>query len=136
MIADKTADFVAKNGPEFESRIMATNQDNAKFRFLNTSDPFRAYYDMKVRTIRAALAEEKAKAAQPEPTPTPAGDEEASAGDHDMGEPTPAPEDTKPAEVRRAALLPLVTVTTGCSRCASASVTLGAAACSWVVLRR
>ena len=62
MIADKTADFVAKNGPEFESRIMATNQDNAKFRFLNTSDPFRAYYDMKVRTIRAALAEEKAKA--------------------------------------------------------------------------
>ncbi|CBI27151.3 unnamed protein product, partial [Vitis vinifera] len=43
-IVDKTAQFVAKNGPEFEKRIIANNAGNAKFNFLNGSDPYHAYY--------------------------------------------------------------------------------------------
>ncbi|KAH1112044.1 putative splicing factor 3A subunit 1 [Glycine max] len=43
-IVDKTSQFVAKNGPEFEKRIIAYNTGNAKFNFLNSSDPYHAYY--------------------------------------------------------------------------------------------
>nr|KYP75357.1 putative splicing factor 3 subunit 1 [Cajanus cajan] len=43
-IVDKTAQFVAKNGPEFEKRIIANNTGNVKFNFLNSSDPYHAYY--------------------------------------------------------------------------------------------
>ncbi|KHG08295.1 hypothetical protein F383_34885 [Gossypium arboreum] len=35
-IVDKTAQFVAKNGPEFEKRIIANNANNVKFNFLTT----------------------------------------------------------------------------------------------------
>ena len=38
-IVEKTAVFVAKNGPEFERRIISLNQGNAKFNFLQPSDP-------------------------------------------------------------------------------------------------
>lgn len=47
-IVDKTATFVARNGPEFEKRILATNKGNAKFNFLNPTDPYHAYYRHKV----------------------------------------------------------------------------------------
>lgn len=43
-IVDKTATFVARNGPDFEKKILATNRGNAKFNFLNPSDPYHAYY--------------------------------------------------------------------------------------------
>jgi splicing factor 3A subunit 1 len=97
LIADKTADFVARNGPEFESRIMATNQGNAKFRFLTLEDPFRPYYDMKVRQVREALAEEKVKASLPPPAPV----ETAKPADDavDEAEDAPAAGDDKAAEV-------------------------------------
>ncbi|KAK0604571.1 hypothetical protein LWI29_017032 [Acer saccharum] len=42
-IVDKTSQFVAKNGPEFEKRIIANNANNAKFIFLCSSDPYHAY---------------------------------------------------------------------------------------------
>lgn len=48
-IVDKTASFVARNGPEFEARIMANEASNAKFNFLKPTDPFHAYYLHKVR---------------------------------------------------------------------------------------
>ena len=38
-IIDKTAQFVARNGPEFETRIR-NEQKNAKFSFLQPNDPF------------------------------------------------------------------------------------------------
>ncbi len=59
VIADKTADFVARNGPDFEARIMATSQENAKFRFLSQNDTFRPYYDMRVLVIKASVAGER-----------------------------------------------------------------------------
>jgi len=43
-IVDKTSQLVAKNGPEFEKRTIANNTGNVKFNFLNSSDPYHAYY--------------------------------------------------------------------------------------------
>eukprot|EP00922_Rhytidocystis_sp_ex-Travisia-forbesii_P021715 GHVS01031794.1.p1 GENE.GHVS01031794.1~~GHVS01031794.1.p1 ORF type:complete len:579 (-),score=154.26 GHVS01031794.1:468-2204(-) len=47
-IIDKTAQFGAKNGPEFETRIMAEQQHGNRFSFLFPNNPYRAYYEMKV----------------------------------------------------------------------------------------
>lgn len=52
-IVDKTAQFVAKNGPEFEKRIVANNAGNVKFNFLNASDPYHAYYQHRLSEFRA-----------------------------------------------------------------------------------
>lgn len=51
-IVDKTASFVARNGPEFESRIRQNELGNPKFNFLSPGDPYHAYYQHKVREIR------------------------------------------------------------------------------------
>ncbi|CAL8085497.1 unnamed protein product [Calicophoron daubneyi] len=48
-IVDKTASFVARNGPDFESRIRQNEISNPKFNFLNPADPYHAYYQHKVR---------------------------------------------------------------------------------------
>ena len=51
-IVDKTAQFVARNGPEFEQRILSDNEkkQNPKFAFLQASDPFH-YYVAKVQEL-------------------------------------------------------------------------------------
>eukprot|EP00268_Persea_americana_P058538 TRINITY_DN708_c0_g1_i4.p1 TRINITY_DN708_c0_g1~~TRINITY_DN708_c0_g1_i4.p1 ORF type:complete len:809 (+),score=221.31 TRINITY_DN708_c0_g1_i4:585-3011(+) len=54
-IVDKTAQFVAKNGPEFEKRILANNTGNAKFNFLSGSDPYHAYYQHRISEFRTQL---------------------------------------------------------------------------------
>ena len=46
-IVDKTASFVARNGPEFEQRIKQHEVNNAKFNFLNPGDPYHAYYQVR-----------------------------------------------------------------------------------------
>lgn len=51
-IVDKTASFVARNGPEFEVRIRQNEQNNPKFNFLNKDDPYHAYYQHKVKEIQ------------------------------------------------------------------------------------
>lgn len=55
-IVDKTAQFVAKNGPEFEKRILANEKNNVKFNFLNATDPYHAYYQHRVSEFKAQLA--------------------------------------------------------------------------------
>ncbi|KAK1321817.1 putative splicing factor 3A subunit 1 [Acorus calamus] len=50
-IIDKTAQFVAKNGPEFERRILANNK-SAKFSFLTPTDPYHAYYQHRISESR------------------------------------------------------------------------------------
>ncbi|XP_065333947.1 splicing factor 3A subunit 1 [Cloeon dipterum] len=52
-IVDKTASFVARNGPEFEARIKANEIGNPKFNFLSTGDPYHAYYQHKVSEFRS-----------------------------------------------------------------------------------
>ena len=49
---DKTASFVARNGPEFEARIRQNELGNPKFNFLSAGDPYHAYYQHKVKEIR------------------------------------------------------------------------------------
>ncbi|UJR14059.1 hypothetical protein I4U23_001056 [Adineta vaga] len=48
-IVDKTASFVAKNGPSFESKVKEAEANNSKFNFLNSHDPYHAYYLHKVK---------------------------------------------------------------------------------------
>lgn len=52
-IVDKTAQFVSKNGPEFEKRIIVNNTGNAKFNFLIPADPYHAYYQHRLSEFRA-----------------------------------------------------------------------------------
>ncbi|KAG8052438.1 hypothetical protein GUJ93_ZPchr0001g33158 [Zizania palustris] len=53
VIIEKTATFVSKNGPEFERRIISHNAGNAKFNFLQPSDPYHAYYQHRVSELAA-----------------------------------------------------------------------------------
>ncbi|XP_058090326.1 probable splicing factor 3A subunit 1 [Magnolia sinica] len=64
-IVDKTAQFVAKNGPEFEKRILANNTGNAKFSFLSSSDPYHAYYQHRISEFRAQV---QSSSLQPPPS--------------------------------------------------------------------
>ncbi|CAN8312206.1 unnamed protein product [Cochlearia groenlandica] len=52
-IVEKTAQFVSKNGLEFEKRIIASNVKNAKFNFLSGSDPYHGFYQHKLAEFRA-----------------------------------------------------------------------------------
>ncbi|KAH7444292.1 hypothetical protein KP509_02G072200 [Ceratopteris richardii] len=54
-IVDKTAQFVARNGPEFERRILANGRNNVKFNFLNPGDPYHAYYQHRVAEMKSQL---------------------------------------------------------------------------------
>ncbi|KAG6543090.1 hypothetical protein Mapa_015586 [Marchantia paleacea] len=54
-IVDKTAQFVARNGPEFEKRILANEKGNVKFNFLKSEDPYHAYYQHRVSEFRIQL---------------------------------------------------------------------------------
>ncbi|XP_024031753.1 probable splicing factor 3A subunit 1 [Morus notabilis] len=64
-IVDKTATFVAKNGPEFEKRIIANNTGNAKFNFLIPSDPYHAYYQHRLSECRANQSSSQQPSGQP-----------------------------------------------------------------------
>ena len=71
-IVDKTAQFVARNGPEFETRILGSEKNNAKFNFLLPADPYSAYYKSKIaafrrRPRRAATSDAVAKLADARP---------------------------------------------------------------------
>jgi splicing factor 3A subunit 1 len=49
-VIDKTAEFVAENGPEFETKILQGNE-GGKFNFLKSEHPYHAYYKSKVDSI-------------------------------------------------------------------------------------
>ncbi|XP_022099514.1 splicing factor 3A subunit 1-like [Acanthaster planci] len=76
-IVDKTAGFVARNGPEFEHRIRQNEINNAKFNFLNHGDPYHAYFRHKVQEFLEGKAQEptiapavsKVSSLQPKVTP-------------------------------------------------------------------
>ncbi|XP_068594958.1 splicing factor 3A subunit 1 isoform X1 [Brachionichthys hirsutus] len=61
-IVDKTASFVARNGPEFEARIRQNEINNPKFNFLNPTDPYHAYYRHKVTEFKEGRAQEPSAA--------------------------------------------------------------------------
>ncbi|XP_001607186.2 splicing factor 3A subunit 1-like [Nasonia vitripennis] len=57
-IVDKTASFVARNGPEFESKIRSNELGNPKFNFLNGGDPYHSYYQHKVKEFKEGRGQE------------------------------------------------------------------------------
>ena len=60
-IVDKTAQFVARNGREFESRIVGQESNRSKFSFLTANDPYHAYYEFKIGEFKSGKpAEDKA----------------------------------------------------------------------------
>lgn len=56
-VIDKTAQFVAKCGPEFEQRVLR-EQNHTKFAFLLPNNPYRPYYDHKVKEFKTGVVEE------------------------------------------------------------------------------
>ncbi len=60
-IVDKTASFVARNGPEFETRIRQNEINNPKFNFLASQDPYHAYYQYKVKEFKEGKGKGKQK---------------------------------------------------------------------------
>eukprot|EP00127_Corallochytrium_limacisporum_P003298 Clim_evm147s147 gene=Clim_evmTU147s147 len=49
---DKTAEFVARNGPQFEEKIRSTDVTGKKFRFLDAEDPYHDYYQHMIHEFR------------------------------------------------------------------------------------
>ncbi|SPO03796.1 related to spliceosome-associated-protein [Cephalotrichum gorgonifer] len=52
-VLEKTAGYVARNGPVFEDRIRDKEQKNPKFSFLNPEDAYHAFYQWRLEEIRA-----------------------------------------------------------------------------------
>ncbi|XP_048423723.1 probable splicing factor 3A subunit 1 [Pyrus x bretschneideri] len=91
-IVDKTAQFVAKNGPEFEKRIMANNTGNAKFSFLISTDPYHAYYQHRLSEFRAQnQSSGQQPSTQPAESASPESAPPAPAADGEAGTPKPDP---------------------------------------------
>lgn len=54
-VIDKTADFVARNGPAFEHKILSNEKQSATFSFLLPTDPFHAYYKRRIQELKGLL---------------------------------------------------------------------------------
>src|SRR5271168_4204944 len=52
-IVEKTAGYVARNGPVFEDRIRDKEQANPKFSFLSPNDAYAPFYQWRLSEIRA-----------------------------------------------------------------------------------
>ncbi|KAK9056137.1 hypothetical protein SSX86_027226 [Deinandra increscens subsp. villosa] len=52
-IVDKTAQFVAKSGPEIEKRIIIDYARKHHFNFLHSSDPYHTYYQHRLSEFRS-----------------------------------------------------------------------------------
>lgn len=48
-LADKMAEFVAKNGQSFEDLVIKAESNSSKFSFVNGNDPYHVYYGQKVQ---------------------------------------------------------------------------------------
>ena len=51
-VIDKTAEFVAKVGDDFEKKVTAQQAGQPKFAFLNAGNPYRKYYEMRIAELR------------------------------------------------------------------------------------
>lgn len=78
-IVDTAANFVARNGREFESRIRQNEQNNPRFNFLNAGDPYHAYYEHKIRES----LEQSNKPVAPEPVATAVSDHDQTSTEDD-----------------------------------------------------
>lgn len=105
---DKTAAYVAKNGPEFEERIQQKERGNTKFAFLTLHDPFHPYYRRRVdelmeggpAAIEAAI-EESSRATRVHVT-------EGSAVTKALSSPPPPPAEPAPLLFHLGSLMPIM----------------------------
>ncbi|KAF2235340.1 Surp module [Viridothelium virens] len=51
-IIEKTAGFVARNGPAFEDRVRQNNTGNPKFSFLTPNDAYNGFYAWRIKEIK------------------------------------------------------------------------------------
>jgi splicing factor 3A subunit 1 len=51
-VIDKTAEFVAKVGDDFERKVTQQQAGQPKFAFLNVGNPYRKYYEMRIQQLR------------------------------------------------------------------------------------
>ena len=51
-VVDKTAEFVAKMGDEFEKKVIQQQGKDRKFGFLLADNPYRRYYEQRVKDLR------------------------------------------------------------------------------------
>ena len=54
-LIDKVAQYVAKNGTEFEEMMRKKQQGNGEYSFLSTTGTFYKYYQSKVRSEQIAF---------------------------------------------------------------------------------
>jgi splicing factor 3A subunit 1 len=95
-IVDKTAEFVARNGEQFESKILASEKDNQKFGFLRPKDPYAAYYRFKIKEIRDAAS----GGSDPTQTAAVPGDDDAAKPPDEPAQPAAAPLDPEQGVVK------------------------------------
>lgn len=67
-VIDKTADFVARNGPAFEHKILSNEKQSATFSFLLPTDPFHAYYKRRIQELKGLLPGQDGAEVRPPPT--------------------------------------------------------------------
>merc|ERR1712168_928661 len=60
-IVNKTAQFVARNGPEFEVRIQKNEANNIKFNFLKDEDHYNSYYRHRIAAFKSGQAQKEEK---------------------------------------------------------------------------
>ena len=104
-IVDKTAAFVARNGPEFEVKIRQDKGGDAKFAFLRPDNPYHAYYRHKVEEANAPPAPAPAPVAAAEASPAADGASSSSTSSAAAAAAPAAPAPAAPV-VRRADVLP------------------------------
>ena len=51
-VIDKTAEFVAKMGDDFEKKVAVQQAGQPKFAFLNAGNPYRKYYELRIQELR------------------------------------------------------------------------------------
>jgi splicing factor 3A subunit 1 len=51
VVIEKSAGFVAKNGREFEAKILENERNNPKFSFMNSIDPYHLYYRKRLEEL-------------------------------------------------------------------------------------
>lgn len=54
-IVDRTADYVRRNGSAFEQEIMSRNSRSKRFQFLQSDNPYHAYYKYRVQHGNVAI---------------------------------------------------------------------------------
>lgn len=54
-VIDRLAEFVARNGAEFEQMTIVKQQNNSKFSFLNSNSEFYQYYQFRKMEERRSL---------------------------------------------------------------------------------